>query len=143
LNAELDRLRRGYERLFTLSEHYPLPRRDRAGACGEWSPREVLAHLTGWLLEARRRFESYDRGDAQKIVYDFDDFNAKSVAARQAMTWEEIIEEQRTALDALIAHVESIPPERLAQNPRYGQWLEALARDCETHTAQLVGFQHH
>src|SRR5690606_19496856 len=71
-----------YAEMFALVEQYPAELRTQSGACGTWSAREVLAHFSGWLVEVQRRYDGYDAGDSQKVQYDFDEFNARSVNAR-------------------------------------------------------------
>lgn len=128
-----------YAEMFALVEQYPAELRTQSGACGTWSAREVLAHFSGWLVEVQRRYDGYDAGDSQKVQYDFDEFNARSVNARTGQSWDEIVSELRGHVAVLIARAQALPPEK-ATDKRYWRWLEIMAEDCREHTAGLRTF---
>jgi hypothetical protein len=128
--------RASYEALGTLIEAYPSEKRERPGACGVWSPKAVLAHLSGWLVEAQRRYHLFDAGVRGNQRYD-----AQSVSARAAWTWEQTCAGLHARLHTLIAHAEGIAPETVARDPRYQEWLDGLASDCIVHTKQLREFR--
>ncbi len=138
--ASLDAFSSSYQALFALLEDYPIQRRSLTGACGYWSPREVLAHLSGWLVEVERRYDMYDAGDAQSIRYDFDEFNARSVAAREALSWEDTVAELERLYDAFVARAGGLSPDVVAAETRYTAWLDALDEDCREHAEQLRSF---
>ena len=129
-----------YADLFTLVDQYPADRREKAGACGDWSARQVLAHCSGWIVETQKRYDGYDAGDTRKIPYDFDEFNAQSVTSRADQTWEETVAELQALSASLIERAGTISAEKAAAETRYGGWLEALAEDCRDHTEQLKAF---
>lgn len=130
---------RTYVDILALAEQYPAELRTQPGACGVWSAREVLAHLSGWLVEVQRRYDGYDAGDSQKVQYDFDEFNARSVNTRAGRTWDDIVSELRGYVAALIARAQALPPEKSADK-RYWRWLEIMAEDCREHSAGLRTF---
>lgn len=130
---------RDYSELFALAESCPPERRTQAGACGVWSVREVLAHCSGWIVELERRYDGYDAGDSQKVQYDFDEFNARSISTRAGQTWDEIVQELRERVDHAIARAQALPAEKAADK-RYWRWLLTLAEDCREHTAGLRAF---
>lgn len=140
LNAAISEFRVAYEDLLTLVDQYPAARREAAGACGEWSARQVLAHCSGWIVEAQRRYDGYDAGDSQKVEYDFDEFNAGSVSARANQSWGETVAELRTLATAFVERAGAIPAETAATETRYAGWLDALSEDCREHTEQLRVF---
>lgn len=138
--AALSHLREVYTTLLDLANIYPEALRERAGACGEWSPRQVLAHLSGWINEATRRFRLFDAGATDSIEYDDDSFNAQSVKARQGDDWQKTLDELRTLFQNFYALASKVQPQRAAENVRYQNWLTGLATDCEEHTQQLQQF---
>ncbi len=77
------RWRRAASAFLALVEGIPAELRERAGACGDWSVRDVVAHCAGWEWEGARRLRLIaadpTRPDA---VYDVDRFNGASVAVR-------------------------------------------------------------
>ncbi len=134
------RFRRVYETLFDLLGNYPVDLRETSGACGVWSPRETVAHLSGWLAEAQRRYSQFDDHISGNMDYDLDAFNAESVAARSYYGWNSTIAELRGLVQDLIHRAEAIPHERRAADLRYREWLVALAQDCTLHEGQLTTF---
>ena len=132
--------RSAYDQLFMLVDQYPVDRRELTGACGDWTAKQVLAHCSGWIVETQKRYDEYLAGELRKVRYDFDSFNAASVAARQEMNWDETVRELRDLVEVYIVKSEALPAEQVAANERYVGWLDALTEDCEEHTEQLRVF---
>ena len=128
-----------YAALFGLLADYPAVRRNQSGACGHWSPRQVLAHLSGWIVEAERRYDNYAAGDKQPVRYDFDEFNAKSVEARVALDWDATVAKLETLYRAYSARAVGLSAEQMADE-RHRNWLDALDEDCREHSEQLHSF---
>lgn len=128
-----------YRALFALLASYPASLREKNGACGLWSPRQVLAHLSGWLVEADRRYDNYAAGDTKAVHYDFDSFNAASVNARAALSWTKTVDELQTLHQAFSARARGLSDDQVADG-RHTQWLEALDEDCREHYEQLHSF---
>jgi Mycothiol maleylpyruvate isomerase N-terminal domain len=111
-------------------------RHDQPGVCGVWTPRQVVAHLTGWNAEATRGFGAFMAGDPEHFVQDVDAFNSQSVDQRSQLTWDETLLELATthasfqqAISALaLAHPTS---------PGYLGWLKGRIEDYEIHTTQM------
>ncbi len=130
-----------YAALFALLADYPAERGETPGACGYWTPRQVLAHLDGWIAEANRRYDDFDAGKQPDVDYsDFDNFNADSVNARAHLTWEQQIASLRAAYFALRARAEAVPQDAREANAGYRGWLRGLGADCAAHTVQLREF---
>lgn len=141
-DAALSHFRHTFRELFALLGNYPLELRDEEGACGVWSPRQIVAHLSGWLEEAQRRYTQFDDNIPGNMDYDVDAFNARTVAARSHFSWNPTVAELRGLVQDLIARGEALPDDRKEADPRYREWLLALARDCELHISQLDAFAH-
>src|SRR5712692_8930968 len=62
---------------------------------GQWSLKDIVAHLIGWDREAARRFRLFMAGPTEDLTYNVDEFNSQSVAARQHLSWDQVIEELR------------------------------------------------
>lgn len=141
LNAHLERFQTAYKDLFHVIRTYPETLREQSGACGFWSPRQVLAHLSGWLVEGDTRFRLYEKEESTAPKrYDMDVFNAESVAARAHLTWEETINELRSNENILVQHVQKVITRGETHVNGYAKWLDALAEDCEAHTEQIRTF---
>jgi len=128
-----------YSDLLTLVAEYPDTLHDKEGACGDWSPREILAHLAGWLKEALRRFPRFARGTGN-IDYNDDIFNAVSVRIRSDHSWNTIVAEIRQYSDELITFTDDLNPHQIERDTRYAEWLYELGEDCQEHTDELRQF---
>jgi uncharacterized damage-inducible protein DinB len=104
---------------------------------GQWSLRDVVAHLTGWDHEATERFWRFLAGPTDDISYDNDEFNARSVAARQHFTYQQAVKELRSVHRGLEEAIAAVQSEDLAAESRFAEWLAALSKHYEEHTAQL------
>jgi hypothetical protein len=90
--------------------------RDEPRRIGEWSARDVLAHLAAWRsVEARRLAGEPDgtRGDESE-----DDANARIQADRAAWSWETVVSEADGSVDALIAGIRATTVADLAESDR-------------------------
>jgi len=141
LNRNLAYFQEAYSHLFDLVERYPPHLVDKPGACGEWSPRQTLAHLSGWIVEAHRRFDEVLSGIViPSMRYDVDAFNAQEVDARADLDWDAVVLELRSVARELQLQVEAIATDHRPANEFFAGWLKALARDAEEHTVQLREF---
>jgi uncharacterized damage-inducible protein DinB len=104
---------------------------------GQWSLRDLVAHLTGWDHEATERFWRFLAGPTEDITYNHDKFNARSVAARQHFTYQQAIKELRSVHRGLEEAIAAVQPEDLETESRFVEWLQALSKHYEEHTAQL------
>jgi hypothetical protein len=138
--AALNHLRDVYNTLFDLVNTYPEALRERKGASGWWSPRQVLAHLCGWLAEAIRRYHVFDSGEQGSMEYDDDAFNAQSVEERKDYDWQMVLDELRHSFQEFLSLASRVSPQRAAEDLRYPDWLRGLATDCKEHTKQLREF---
>jgi hypothetical protein len=140
----LERFRRGYNAMFALMDDFPEAKREQSGACGDWSPKQVLAHLTGWVREASKRYRDFEDGDTKDIHYnrndDFAAFNSKSVQARAHLSWDDTVTDLRKAVHTLSLQAEDVTADRSDADPRYEEWLVSLWNDCIEHLGQLCQF---
>lgn len=142
LRTALTQFQEAYLKLLTLIESYPHDKREQPDACGMWSPKEVLAHLAGWLVEADARYRLYekDSAPAPKHYDDIDAFNEESVRARSGLTWQEQVNELRANYAVIVHHAEHVAARGGTPFVGYTSWLVSLANDCAEHTDQLRAF---
>jgi hypothetical protein len=100
---------RGAERdLFAM---VPRATREVAGTIGDWSPKDVLAHLGAWRAIEARRLEAR-AGDGVGASDDpapndpIDESNAMLQARHRELTWETVAADADASVAALIAAVE-------------------------------------
>jgi DNA polymerase III epsilon subunit-like protein len=107
--------------------------RERPGACGSWSAREVAAHCAGWEWEGARRLRLIAADPAiADAVYDVEAFNAASVAVRARQGWTATLDDLARGSAALGAAAAAIP-----NNARAHEWLTARAADFDDHAHGL------
>lgn len=128
-----------YDALISDLAAVPAERRDEPGFCGEWSARQLVAHLAGWHYEAIRRYAEIVAGDTLNREYDEDAFNAVQVEARDHLTWEQTLEDLREAMDIFRAQAENLPGTG-TRDFRYAEWLRGLTADAEEHHAQVAAW---
>jgi phosphoribosyl 1,2-cyclic phosphate phosphodiesterase len=132
-----DRLARAFDVFHKVASQLDPAVRDRAGVCDSWSPKDVIAHLIGWDLEAARRLWAFKAGPTEDPTYDLAAFNAGSVVARQYLSWDEILAELQTAQQTLREAIAALGEEDVAREPRISEWVAGRSSDYEEHTAQL------
>ena len=116
-----------------LLDAIPGDLRERPGACGTWSVRELVAHCAGWEWEAARRLRLIAADPTlPDAIYKVDGFNAASVAARARQDWSRTLDELAKASNTLAKAARAIP-----DDPRTLEWLVGRAADFEEHTAGL------
>ena len=139
LNNALDEFEAAYQQFLAEADSYPDAKRTESGACGEWSPREILAHMAGWLQEAQRRFRRYGKGTGD-IRYNTDAFNEVSLWQRREADYSEILAELQQEA-ANVADIIRGLSERQKDDDRYREWLDALGRDARNHLNDLQTFR--
>lgn len=90
--------------------------RDEPRRIGEWSARDVLAHLAAWRsVEARRLAGEPDGTGADESE---DDANARIQADRAGWSWERVAAEADASLDALVEAISTTSEEELTRSER-------------------------
>ena len=116
-----------------LLDTIPAELRERPGACGAWSVREVVAHCAGWEWEAARRLRLIAADPTlPNAVYKIEKFNAASVAARARQDWARTLEELAKASNTLARAARAMPDDARTQ-----EWLVGRAADFEVHADEL------
>jgi DNA polymerase-3 subunit epsilon len=116
-----------------LLDTIPAELRERPGACGAWSVREVVAHCAGWEWEAARRLRLIAADPTlPNAVYKIEGFNAASVAARARQDWARTLEELAKASNTLARAARAMPDDARTQ-----EWLVGRAADFEVHADEL------
>lgn len=109
----------------------------RDAVCGEWTPKEVVAHLTGWELEVTRQFEQFEDGVSDAIEHDVDRFNRESVRARQHLSWRETVDELENAQQAFYRKATSIQDDLVAAHDQFEEWVSVQIDHYRHHLEQL------
>lgn len=130
-----------YTNLLHIIDTYPVEKTESTGALGVWSPKQIVAHLSGWVAEATQRYIDIAKGDiADKTYPDWDAFNAASVTSRSDLSWDETVTEFKQVVTTWFAEVETMPAILVAQDKRFTEWLLGLEREFRTHAEDLRQF---
>jgi len=115
------------------------------GLAGEWSARELLAHLGYWAGHAAEALHAASQGrtvDFGEDELDVDERNA--VVARVALetTLATVRKREAAAFDALLAALREADPAWLEERVSYGDSIEQVVRDdgpdhYREHTADI------
>lgn len=133
---QLQTFQQKFDALIVMAKQYSLELQTEPGVTGEWSAREVLAHINGWLVEAQRRFPRYAKGTG-KIDYNIDGFNSVSVRMRKGKNFEQILEETITLMATMTTIANEVPNAYIEHDKRYGEWLDILSEEAENHGEEL------
>jgi len=120
----------------------PLNCRDQAGVCGQWTPKQVAAHLAGWDREAARALQALLADAPEDLVSDIDRFNRASVDARTHLSWEGTCWELHASHKTLQHAIDTlIQAQRDAAG--YRLWMDGRIADYAVHTAQVRAWLPH
>jgi DNA polymerase-3 subunit epsilon len=117
----------------TLLEQIPVELREKPGAAGTWSPRQIVAHACGWEQEGARRLRLVaENPDLPDKTYDVDPFNAANVEIRQRQSWNATLDEFAKATHSL-----GLAAARLPHDARAREWLLNRTLDLEGHCDEM------
>ena len=115
----LERITHSRVATLTLLTRMPRPAVERPRTQGEWSIREVLAHVAAWEAESVRRLDLIARGRADRMVWyetmaEADRFNAQAVRAARRTPLPRLLTRLARARARLVRAVRRLPPRALA-----------------------------
>jgi hypothetical protein len=114
---------------------------------GDWTLKEILAHIAGWTvwdLAAVRGILAGDTPDFAPIA-DVDAFNAALVAERCSWPLERILLEMEEALEATLELLAGLPENEIFDEGRFrgpywrslAEWLQVAWEHEQEHTEQI------
>ncbi len=119
-----------------LASRVQADRADEPGVCGEWSAKQMVAHMAAWDWEGERYFRELHAGSTGQR-HDIEAFNAAAVEERRDQSWDETLDELRRANMTFAASLANVSTADRAATPRYASWLTAVAGHYGEHTEQL------
>ena len=102
---------------------------DQPGVAGSWSIKDIVAHLTGWRRRTVARLQAVQRGELEPSppwpahLKTDDEINEWIYQSRKSYSAREILGESHQVLQELLAVIQAIPEEVLADVQRF-PWLE-------------------
>jgi hypothetical protein len=104
-------LRQSYEGLSEAQLTQP-------GVTGDWSVKDILAHVTIWEQEALKYLPLILRGERLPRYKDLyggiDAFNAQMTASKQALSLSEVLEQLKESHRRLVAFIQAAPDNQVA-----------------------------
>jgi hypothetical protein len=102
------------------------------GLVGDWSARELLAHLGYWAGHAAEAIHHAEQGRIEEFGegdLDVDERNAVVARVAQETELATVRQREEAAFEALLARLQKIEPEWLDDRVQYGDTLEQVVRD--------------
>jgi uncharacterized protein (TIGR03083 family) len=146
-NDSLDELERTRAELLAAIAGLDEAALDRKGTIGDWSIKNVLAHIAAWeawvaqALPARMA-TGITPADFRQRAEDEDRFNAEEVAEREELTPDEQLMELERTRAELLSFVHSLDADTLARKQPWDTWEgtlpEYLVESLSDHEAEHV-----
>jgi uncharacterized damage-inducible protein DinB len=111
--------------------------REREDTSDKWWPKDIVAHIAGWEIEVVKQFSNFLINPDVDDTYDIDSFNEESVSSRKHRSWDEIIEELKSAQKELEGTISSLSHNDLKNEDRFPEWVSVLINHYKHHKAQL------
>jgi hypothetical protein len=125
----LSGLQEEYQNWQALLDEIGPARMDQPGVAGHWSIKDIVSHLTGWRRRTVARLQAVQRGQPEPPppwpahLQTDDEINAWIYQSRQGSSVREVLDESHQVFQQLLAAIEGIPEEVLADVHRF-PWLE-------------------
>ncbi|MFL5802387.1 MAG: ClbS/DfsB family four-helix bundle protein, partial [Roseiflexaceae bacterium] len=123
--ALLADLQREQEQWEALLAQIGEARMDRHGVAGEWSIKDIVAHLTGWRRRTVARLQAAQRGEGEPPPYwpahlqTDDEINAWIYEANHERSVREVLSESHQVFQQMFAAIEGLPDEVLNDPARH------------------------
>ncbi len=112
--------RKTWDELVALTRDLPASAWKLPGAAGEWSLKDVWAHLGDWMKETRRVMPMLLRGD--KFCFSITEFNRAHYARNRKLTVGEAKRRAEAERKRILALVQTLDEKQLLGNPRAYAW---------------------
>jgi uncharacterized protein (TIGR03083 family) len=117
--AFVDRIRRARREWDALLAQVDEGRMAQAGACGEWSIKDVVAHITWHEREMIKLLETRTLAGSELWELPLDERNEAIFEENQRRALEEVREEARGVFDVLLRQAETLADEELHDASRF------------------------
>lgn len=102
------------------------------GLLGDWSAREVIAHLGYWAGHATELIHAVEEGRIDEVGVDeppVDEVNATVARVAASTPLATVVRREQASVDALVARLQAVDPARLEDRLPDGTTLEAGIRE--------------
>ena len=128
--ALLADLQREQEQWEALLAQIGESRIDQPGVAGEWSIKDIVAHLTGWQPRLTAHIQAAQRGEPEPPppwpvhLQTEDAINGWIYESNRHRSVREVLDESHHVFQQLLAAIEGLPDEVLRDPVRHLPWLE-------------------
>jgi hypothetical protein len=126
----LDGLQEEYQQWEALLDQIGPARMDQPGVAGEWSIKDIVAHLTGWRRRTVGRLQAAQRSEPDppppwpaRLQTD-DEINAWIYESNHGRSVREVLDESHHVFQQLRTAIEGLPDKVLMDVQHYLPWLE-------------------
>src|SRR5258708_4700019 len=94
----------------------------KPGVTGDWSVKDILAHVTTWEEEALKYLPLIIEGGKPPLYKTYgglDAFNAQKAEQKRDLSLSEVLNQLEETHRQLIAYVQSVPQEQFTQETRF------------------------
>ena len=125
----LRELQEEYQNWQALLDQIGPARMGQPGVAGAWSIKDIVAHLTGWRRRTVGRLQALQGGQPESPppwpihLQTDDEINAWIYQSRQSHSVSEVLDESHQVFQQLLAVIESLPDDVLAEAHRL-PWME-------------------
>ncbi len=93
--------------------------RELVGTPERWSAKDMLAHVTFWQQVMIDRLNMVGRGETPTLFGDFQPVNERVFAERNALPWQQVLDEAAAAYAAASEHVRTFDTATLTERDRF------------------------
>jgi hypothetical protein len=126
----LNGLREEYRNWQALLDDIGVERMDQPGVTGEWSVKDIVAHLTGWRRRTVARLQAAQRGEPEPPppwsahLQTDDEINAWIYESNHARPLREILDDSHQVFQQLLTAVDGLPDKVLRDPTLHLPWLQ-------------------
>ena len=127
----LNWLQEEYQQWEAFLEHIGPARMGHPGVNGDWSMKDIVAHLTGWQPRLITRIQAAQRGESEPPppwpahLQTEDEVNAWIYESNHERPVREVLDESHHVFQQMFAAIEGLPDEVLSDPAHHLPWLEA------------------
>ena len=125
----MDWLQEEYRQWEAFLDQIGLERMDQPGVNGDWSIKDLVAHLTGWQPRLNASMQAAARGEPEPPppwpahLQTDDDINAWIYESNRGHSVQEVLDESRDVFQQLLAVIEGLPEDVRIEEEWHLVWL--------------------
>jgi DinB superfamily len=147
-------LQKGNLMVVQVVDGFPEVGWDMPGACGDWSVKDIIAHLSSYEHVTIEILKTFQGDEPTSLILQFlhhqDEFNNAEVEARKYLTAQQVMDEYQDTQVQTTSLLMQIPPDKVQQTgtmPWYSQdccladFVNRLYEHTSEHCTQIAVFR--